>query len=125
MGNPYHYLFYYTQYNVNKIQPINSRESAILYVSVIVFFLTIPFITAGIAEIIGKGLKGVFYAMILSYGYLIYFLNKSYFEKNKIYVQVANKYKRHTKAQIAVGRTIAWISLAASFALFFFILRNL
>jgi hypothetical protein len=125
MGNPYHYLFYFTQYNVNKIRPLNARESAILYVSAIVFFLTMPCIAKGIVEVIGKGQRGIFYAVLLGYGFLIYYLNKSYFEKKKVYIQVAEKYKKQSSAQIAVGRTIAWLSLAASFFLFFWVLREL
>lgn len=125
MSNPYHYLFYYTQYNVNKIRPLNSRESAILYVSAILFFLTMPFIAVGTAELVGKDLRVVFYAVILGYAYLIYCLNKNYFERKKVCMQLISKYKGQSNAQILVGRTVAWLSLALSFFLFFWILGNL
>ena len=125
MSNPCHYLFYYTQYNVNKVRPLNSRESAILYVSAILFFLTMPFIAIGTAEVLGKDSRVAFYVVISAYAYLIYYLNKSYFERKKVYLQVTNKYKRQSSGQILVGRTVAWLSLAASFVLFFWILGKL
>ncbi|MBC6491554.1 hypothetical protein BC349_19820 [Flavihumibacter stibioxidans] len=84
-----------------------------------------PFIALGTAELIGKELKVVFYAVILGYGYLIYYLNKSYFERKKVYIQVTNKYKGQSSTQILVGRTVAWLSLTASFVLFVWILGKL
>lgn len=125
MSNPYHYLFYYTQYNVIKIRPLNSRESTILYVSAILFFLTMPFIALGTVELLGKDSRVAFYVVILGYACLIYFLNKSYFERKNVFMEVTKKYRGQSSAQILVGRTVAWLSLAASFVLFFWILGNL
>lgn len=125
MSNPYHYLFYYLNYNTSRIRKYNSREAAIIYLSVIVFFYTMPFVAVGIHSINSQTPKVLFYGVVLAYGFLVFYLNKRYFENKSTYVNIMNRYKRGNKTAVAIGRVVAWVVLITSLAVFLLILNSL
>jgi hypothetical protein len=125
MLNPYHYLFYYITYNSNRIRKYNSRESAILYLSAIVFFYTFPFIGKAISAFDHKSSSTLFFVIALLYGFLIVYVNKKYFEKQSNYRRIINKFENASQSQILFGRVVAWMVLLSSFIAFILILSNL
>ena len=123
--NPYHYLFYYLQYNASRIRKYQSRETAIIYLSVIVFFYSTPFIAAGTHSIYSNPPEVLFYGVLLAYAFLIFYGNKRHFERKDIYAHIMNRYKRDSKSFVLLGRVIAWVVFISSFAAFLLILAAL
>jgi hypothetical protein len=125
MFNPLHYIFYYTHYNANSIRRYNSRENAIVFICVIILFCTLPFIAKAVFIILGEKNSNIFYYTIVVYGIILLFLCKRYFERKEVFSKIITKYKKQSKVQVFIGRVVAWITLAASFLLFFILLSRL
>ena len=82
----YDYIYYHLYDLVSKIRKHNSRESTLLYLTIVLFFITSPFVLILINSILKYAESQlIFMILTLGYGFVIYFLNKKYFEKkNKL-----------------------------------------
>lgn len=125
MFNPYHYLFYYLHYNASRVRRYQSRETAIIYLSVIVFLYTTPFIAVGIHSMYPKPPAVLFYVVPLAYAFLVFYFNKRHFERKDTFAHIMNRYKRDIKPSVVIGRVIAWAAFLSSFAAFLLILAAL
>ena len=103
---------------------MNARESAILYVSAIIFFLTMPFIAALIKSF-GKMPREAFMILIVVYSLLIFFFNKRYFENAGRIRQMGLKFGGESLIQKRIGYCVVIALALISFILFFFFLSIL
>lgn len=124
MSTVYGYIYYHLFDLVARFRKPNARESAILYISTIVFFLTLPFFAAAI-KFLGSMPRGIFITLIVAYGFLISYLNKRYFEKSYRLKQIGNKFKNESLTQKRVGYGVVIGLFLLSLVLFFIFLSIL
>ncbi len=124
MSTIYSYIYYHLFDLVSRIRKLNARESAILYISAIVFFLTMPFIAVCI-KLIGNTSRGEFIFLIFVYSFLVFFLNKKYFEKSYKLKEISQKFKNESAIQKRIGYSIVVGLFLLSLVLFFVFLSFL
>ena len=119
----YDYIYYHLHELVSKIRKMNSRESTLLYLTIILFFITSPFIVILISSILKYAESQlVFMILSLGYGFVIYFLNKKYFERKNKLNEIMQKFKDENLLQRRFGYIIVILLLLSSFPLFFLFL---
>ena len=120
----YDYIYYHFFGLVSRYRKINARESALLYIAAIIYFLTLPFAIIPLYSI--YNFSSIFF-MIFALGYaaLIYFLNKKYFGSSKRIKRINQRFKNESVLQRKIGYTTVILLLLSSFALFFFFLSLL
>lgn len=121
----YGYLYYHLYDLVSRVRKLNARESAILYLSVAICLLTIPFLGSVLFKLVGHIPKGLFFAFILGYGSLVVYMNKKYFENEKRLKAISSLFKNESLFQRRIGHAIVVILFIASIALFFFFLSKM
>lgn len=122
----YDYIYYHLYELVSKIRKISSRESTLLYLTIILFFITSPFILILISSIFKSAESQlVFMLLNLGYGFVIYLLNKKYFERKNKLNEIMKKFKNESLLQRRVGYIVVILLLLSSFPLFFFFLSLL
>ena len=109
---------------VSKYRKINARESTLLYIAVIIYFLTLPFILVPVYSIT-KLPKSFFMVLVLGYAGLIYYLNKRYFERKNKLRKINEAFRNESVLQKRIGYSVVVILLLSSFVLFFFFLSIL
>ena len=118
MRTIYNYIYYHLFDLVSRFRKLNARESAILYLSTIVFFLTMPFV-AGAIRFIGSMPSGVFMTLVVGYGFLISYLNKRYFENPHRLKQIIQKFKNESLILKRIGYFVVVGLFLSSLILFF------
>jgi hypothetical protein len=120
----YDYIYYHFFELVSKYRKVSARESALLYIAVIIYFLTLPFIIVPLYSMI-KSPKIFLMLLSLGYGGLIHFLNKKYFERTKKIRAINQKFRDESTLQKRIGYAVVILLLLSSFVLFFFFLSML
>mgnify|MGYP007016125650 CR=1 FL=1 len=121
----YGYLYYHLYDLLSRLRKLNARESAILYLSVAICLLTIPFLGSILFKLVGQIPKFVFFGFILGYGSLIVYMNKKYFENKKRLKAISSRFKNESLFKRRIGRSIVVIFFVTSIALFFFFLSRM
>ncbi|KIC89060.1 hypothetical protein HY58_18940 [Flavihumibacter sp. ZG627] len=121
----YGYLYYHLYDLVSKVRKLNARESAILYLSVAICLLTIPFLGSFMFKLFGHVHKFIFFAFILGYGSLVVYMNKKYFDNHKRLKEISSLFKNESNFQRRIGHATVVILFIASIALFFFFLSKM
>ena len=121
----YEYLYYHLYDLVSKGRKMNARESAILYLSIAVCIMTLPFLGLVLFKLFGQISKGVFFSFILGYGSLVVYLNKKYFENEKRLKTIIGRFKNENMLQKRSGHIIVIILFIGSIISFFFFLSKM
>lgn len=108
----YKYIFFHLYEFVNHRGWRNPRESAILYISLIITFLTIPFIIA--LEVKVAMPKILFLTIFVAYGFVIFWLNKRYIEQKTVLIAILNRFKYETSKGKKMGYIISFGTLLIS-----------
>jgi len=118
------YVYYHLFELTTGIRKFTARESALLYLSIIFFFLTSPFV---MVLLIFQVIKVRLFFILLGLGYwmLIYFLLKKYFERKDKLNEIRQKFKDQNLFQKRIGYWVVTILFFSSFVLFFFFLSLL
>ena len=124
MSTIYNYIYYHLFELVSQIRKLNARESAILYLSAIIFFLTMPFVAAGF-RYIGNVPRTVFLIVILGYSFVIVFLNTKYFQRSHKIKEVSQKFENESLAQKRIGYGVVIALFAFSIVSFVLLLSIL
>jgi hypothetical protein len=117
----YDYLYYHIYGLVSKLRRPGARESTILYITVIIFFITWPFISA-ITFSLFKSQKVIVMVVDLAYCLFIKYLNKKYFEKANKLKEIDRRFKNDGLLKERVGYGIVVLLFLLSFVLFFYFL---
>ena len=119
----YDYLYFHLFELVSKIRKLNARESTLLYLSAILFFITSPFVFA-VLSLVLKYVNAELLYMVLSLGYgiLIYFINKKYFERTNKLKDIKQKSEKEGIVQKRIGYCVVVLLFLSSFPLFLFLL---
>lgn len=119
----YDYIYYHLYGLVSKIRKLNSRESTLLYLTIVLFFITSPFVLILINSILKYAESQlIFMILTLGYGFVIYFLNKKYFEKKNKLNEIMQQFKNENLLQRRLGYIVVILLLLSSFPLFFLFL---
>jgi hypothetical protein len=122
----YDYIYYHFFDLISKYRKTNARESALLYISIIVYFLTLPLIILPLHFHLMSNLPSIFFILLcLGYAGIIYFFNKRYFEKSKRIRDINKRFISENLLQRRVGYMAVILVLLSSFILFFFFLSIL
>lgn len=119
MRYAYNYIYYHIYQFISRWKKYNARESAILYLSAILCFITLPIVWGAISEYIGKLPKWLFFLICGIYCLLIYWLNKRYFERNNRIKEIRGQFKNQTGFQNKIGLIIIILLLISAPVLFF------
>ncbi|MFT3945342.1 MAG: hypothetical protein QM763_00095 [Agriterribacter sp.] len=120
----YDYIYYHFFELVSKYKKVGARESALLYISVIIYFLTLPFAMVSLISLF-KVHKIFFFILGLIYAWGIYFLNKRYFERTKKIKAINQRFRGESTLQRRIGYVMVILLLLSSFVLFFVFLSML
>ena len=122
MKRVYRYLYFHLFSLVSSYRKETARESAILYLSTIVFFITLPFIGLLISYSIGSGFRPLRFVIVIGYAMLIHYFNKRYFERKQRIKLILGEFGNETKLQRRIGHVVAVLALIGSLLLFIMIL---
>jgi len=114
MSYLFRYIYYHFYVLVSKLKKRNIRESTILYVSCIVFFITFPALVFILYNLFSFIPKWFFLAMGALYTYLIHVLNLRYFERPGVLKTTLKEYRKESKGYKILGCTIVIILLILS-----------
>ncbi len=118
----YSYLYYYLYELVSRIRRFNARESAIIYLSAIISFLTIPFVGFLLSTVLSTKYNFVFILLLGVYSFLIFYINKRYFEKEGRLKGIYSKFKYQSILQRKIGYVVVVSTFFLSLLLFFIFL---
>jgi hypothetical protein len=118
----YNYVYYQIYQLISKWKRYNARESAILYLSAILCFITIPVILGAVSKFIGVPPKWLFFLTGGICCLLIYWFNKRYFERNNRIKEIHQQFKNQTGFQNKIGLVIIILLIISAPLLFFLIL---
>jgi hypothetical protein len=104
---------------VSGIRRFNARESAIIYLSAIISFLTIPFVGFLLSTVLSRKYNFIFIISLAVYGFLIFYLNKRYFEKEQRLKGIYSKFKNQSILQRRIGYVVVVLTFFISIILFF------
>lgn len=122
MRYTYNYVYYHIYQLTSKWRKYNARESAILYLSVILCLITMPFVFGIISKLFGSIPKGWFFIIGGIHCLLIYWLNKKYFERKNYLKKILDQFKNESDFQRKLGLLISLLLLIMSPVLFFLLL---
>jgi len=118
----YSYLYYHLYELVSTIRRFNARESAIIYLSAIVSFLTIPFVGFLLSTVLPSKYNLIFIILLGGYSFLVFYINKKYFEKESRLKGIYSKFKNQSTLQRKIGYVVVVLTFFLSLVLFFIFL---
>ncbi|HET9056595.1 MAG TPA: hypothetical protein VFN30_07100 [Chitinophagaceae bacterium] len=118
----YNYLYYHLYSLISVVRRFNARESAILYLSAIIAFLTMPFISSLLSKLLSGSYRLLFILLLGVYCALIVYLNKKYFEKGERIKKIVHQFKNESILQRRVGYGVVVLAFLFSIAAFFIFL---
>jgi len=126
MKSLYHYVYFHLYDFVLSVRKVNARESAVLYLTVMVFFITLPLFVFIFDQLFYKGMnKVIFMTSGFVYSLLIYYLNKRYFENSRRWKQIISKYSIGDSKKRKIGHIVVIVfffaSIATGFSLLFYL----
>lgn len=120
----YDYTYYYIFELVSSLRKRNARESALLYLTLITYLLTAPFIIVSFYSTF-KPSQSLTIAVILIYAGVVYSFNKKYFARAQKIRDISRKFKPESTLQKRIGYSVVIFLFLLSFVSFFFFLSIL
>lgn len=113
------YLYFHIYILVRSYIRFNARESAILYFSAIVNFITLSFVMVIIWKVFGELHKRVFLAICLAYSCGLYFVIKRHFGNVDEMKKIIRQFEKESKLERTIGTALVILQLAVSPIIFF------
>jgi hypothetical protein len=120
--NPYHSLYFYSYVNSSRLRRLNIREAAIIYLSIIVYFWTLPIVVIGAHKLLEREEVPFLKLGCLIYGVVVYLFNKWHFEKKGWHKIILNHCKSTILGHSRLGQILAWLVLILSPVVFLLLL---
>ena len=114
----YSYLYFHLYELVSGIRRFNARESAIIYLSVIISFLTIPFVGFLLSKVLSAKYNFIFIIILGSYSFFVFYINKKYFDKESRLKGIYSKFKTQSILQRKSGYLVVILFFFLSLVLF-------